>query len=52
MLVRQKQSLEDDLIIIEVHTCPIEKNVKYHSSVFMSIRGNTIIMGLMFGSSQ
>ena len=28
------------------------KNVKYHSSVFMNIMGNTVIMGSMIGSSQ
>ena len=30
----------------------IEKNVKYHSSVFMNIMGNTVIMELMIGSSH
>ena len=30
-----------------MHTGPIEKNVKYHSSVFMNIMGNTDIMELM-----
>ena len=52
MLVRQKQNLEQDLIIIKVHTGPIEKNVKYHSNAFMNIMGNTVIMGLMIGSSH
>ena len=47
MLVRQKQNLEQDLIVIKVHTGPIEKTVKYHSSVFINIMGNTIIMGLV-----
>ena len=36
MLVIQKQNLEQDLIIIKVHTGPIEKNLKYHSSVIMN----------------
>ena len=51
MLVRQKRNLEQDLII-KVHTGPIEKNVKYHSSVFMNIMGNTVTMELMIGSSH
>ena len=29
-----------------------KKTAKYHSSVFMSITGNTVIMGLMIGSSH
>ena len=37
MLVRQKRNSEQDLIIIKAHTGPIEKNVKYHSNVFMNI---------------
>ena len=41
-----------DLIIIKVCSGPIEKNVKYHSSVFMNIMGNTVIMELMIGSSH
>ena len=52
MLVRQKRNLEPHLIIIKVHTGPIEKNVKYHSSVFMNIMGNTVIIGLMIDSSH
>ena len=52
MLVRQKRNLEQDLIIIKVHSEPIEENVKYHSSVFMNIMDNTVIMELMIGSSQ
>ena len=52
MLVRQKRNLEPDLIIIKVHIGHIEKNVKYHSSVFMNIMGNTVIMELMIGSSH
>ena len=36
MLVIQKQNLEQDLIIIKVRTGPIEKNLKYHSSVIMN----------------
>ena len=52
MLVGQKWNLEQDLRIIKVHTAPIEKNVKYHSSDFMNIMGNTVIMGFMFGSSH
>ena len=47
---KAKRNLEQDLIIIEVHTGPIEKNVKYHNSVFMIIMGNTAIMELMIGS--
>ena len=35
----------------KAHTGPIEKNVKYHSNVFMNIIANTVIMGLMIGSS-
>ena len=34
MLVRQKRNLEQDLIIIKVHTGPIEKNVKYQQQCF------------------
>ena len=49
MLVRQKQHLELDLIIIKVHTGPIDKNKMYQSSVLMNM-GNTAIMGLMIGS--
>ena len=52
ILVGQKPNFEQDLMIIKVHTGPIEKNVKYHSSVFMNIMGNTVIMGLMIGSSH
>ena len=52
MLERQKRNLEPDLIFIKVHTGPIEKNVKYHSSVFINIMGNTVIMELMIGSSH
>ena len=52
MLVRQKQNSEQDLIIIKAHTGPIEKNVKYHSNVFMNIMANTVIMGLMIGNSH
>ena len=52
MLVRQNRNLEQDLIIIKVHTGPREKHVKYHSSVFLNIMGNTVIMGLMIGSSH
>ena len=51
MLVRQKRNFEQDLTIIKVHTGPIEKNVKYHSNVFINIMGSTVIMGLMIGSS-
>ena len=42
MLVRQKRNLEQDLIIIKVHAGPIEKNVKYHSNVFMNIMATFI----------
>ena len=49
-LVRQKQNLEQDLIIITVNTGPIEKNIKCHSSVFMTIMGKTVITELMIGS--
>ena len=41
MLVRKKRNLEQDLIIIKVHTGAIEKNVKYHNNVFINIMGNT-----------
>ena len=37
MLVKQKRNLELNLIIIKLHTGPIEKNIKYHSSIFMNI---------------
>ena len=36
----------------KMHTGPIEKNVKDHSSVFMNIMGNAVIMELMIGSSH
>ena len=49
---KEKRNLEQDLIIIKVHAGPIEKNVKYHSSVLMNIMGNTVIMELMIGSSH
>ena len=52
MLVRQKRNSEQDLIIIKAHTGPIEKNVKYHSNVFMNIMANVVIMGLKIGSSH
>ena len=34
MLVRQKQNLEQDLIIIKVHTGPTEKNERYQEQSF------------------
>ena len=49
MLVRQKRNLEQDLIIMKVHTGPIEKSLMHHSSVFMNI-GNTVKMGLIIDS--
>ena len=52
LLVRQKQNSEQDLIITKAHTGPIEKNIKYHSEVFMNIMANTVIMGLMTDSSH
>ena len=52
MLVRQKRNSEQDLIIIKAHTGPIEKNVNYHSNVFMNIMSNAVIMGLTIGSSH
>ena len=52
MLVRPERNLEQDLIIIKVNTGNIEKNAKNHSSVFLNIMGNTVIMGLMIGSSH
>ena len=36
ILVRQKQNLKQDLIIIKVRTGHLEKNVKYDSNVFSS----------------
>ena len=36
--------------IIKVHTGLVQRNVKYHDSVFINIMGNTVIMGLMIGS--
>ena len=36
ILVRQKQNLKQDLIIIKVRTGHLEKNVKYYSNVFSS----------------
>ena len=50
MLVRQKRNLEQDLIIMKVHTGPIEKSLMHHSSVFMNIIGNTVKMGLIIDS--
>ena len=52
MLVRKNLNLEQDLIIIKVHTGVIAKNVKYHIGVFRNIMGNTVIIGLMTGSSH
>ena len=52
MLVKQKRNFEQDLIIIKVHIGPLEKDIKYHSSVFMNIMGKTVIMRLMIGSSH
>ena len=52
LLVRQKRNLKQNLMIIKARKSPIEKNAKYHSSVFMNIMGNTVIMGLMIGSSH
>ena len=51
MSVMQKPNLEQDLIIIKVHTGTIGKDVKYHRSVLMNIMGNIVIMRLMTGSS-
>ena len=48
----KKKNLEQDLIIIKTHTGPIEKNVKYHSNIFMNIMANTVIMELMISSSH
>ena len=48
ILIRQKRNLEQDLIIIKVHTDPL----MHQSSVFMNSIGNTIIMGFMIGSSH
>ena len=36
--------------ILKVHTGPVQRNVKYHGSIFINIMGNTVIMGLMIGS--
>ena len=47
---KQKQNVQQDLIIIIVHICLIEKSVKYHSSAFMNIMGNAVIMGLIIDS--
>ena len=52
MLIRQKRNSEQDLIITKAHTDPTEKDVKYHSNVFMNIMANTFIMGLTIGSSH
>ena len=49
---RQKRNFEQDLIIIKVHTEPIEKNGKCNSSVFINIIEKTVIRGLMIGSSH
>ena len=43
MFVRQKRNLEEALTIMKMHTGPL-KNVKNHSSGFMSITGNTVII--------
>ena len=52
MLVRQKRNSEQHLITIIAHTGPIDKNMKYHSNVFMNIMANTAIMGLTIDSSH
>ena len=53
MQVMQNRNLEPDLVTINVPTDPIEKKpVKYHSCVFMNIMANTVIIGLMIGSSH
>ena len=52
MLVRQKQNLVQNLIVIKVHAGAIETNIKYHSSVLMNIMGMTVIIGLMIDSSR
>ena len=52
MLVRQKQNSKQDLIIIKVYTGSKEKHVKYLSNAFMNIMDNTVIIGLMIGSSH
>ena len=52
MLVRKKENLEQDLIIIKVHTGRIYKNVIYHNSVLMNIMSNAVIMQLMIDNSH
>ena len=49
---RQKRNFEQDLIIIKVHTEPMEKNGKCNSSVFINIIEKTVIRGLMIGCSH
>ena len=39
-------------IALITSTSLIEKNVKYPSNVFINIIGNTVVMGLMIGSSH
>ena len=51
LLVKQKRNLEQDFAIIKGQSGPIGKNVKYQSSVFKNIMRNTVIIGLMIGSS-
>ena len=41
--------LEQDLIVIKVHTGPLEKNLNVSQQRFMN---NTVIMGLMISSSH
>ena len=50
-LVKQNWNSDKDLIIIKAHTGPIEKNINYHSNVFMNIMAITVIIRLMIGSS-
>ena len=53
MLAMQERNLEPDLVIFNVLTDPMEKKpVKYHSSIFMNIMANTVIIGLISGSSH
>ena len=49
---KAKTKFRGKLMIIKVHTGPIEKNVKYHNSVFMNIMANRVLVGLMISSSH
>ena len=47
ILVRTKEILEQDVIIIKVYTGHIYKNLIYHNNALMNIMSNAVIMQLM-----